>query len=202
MQACPAHGPHFPPTILFTATFNNQRKRAHVGMRIQSHTHPDISISEVVSFTFKSDWEKESRITGHFPPSSRVTGVKCFAAAAMIIRPTRGLPAAVIKTIKIVVNIARIRPIYQVIKLLLPVKKILSHWRCNSFSATSVPPSTTLTASASKYKGIVRESREEQAGASSEGLTSTVFPADIAPIKGSSVRPRKTRGALNLSTHK
>lgn len=79
-------------------------------------------------------------------------------------------------------------------KLLLPVKKILSHWCCNSFSATSVPPSTTLMASVSKYKGTVRESREEHAGASSEGLISTVFPADIAPIKGSSVRPRKTSG--------
>lgn len=75
----------------------------------------------------------------------------------------------------------------------LPVKKILSHWCCNSFSATSVPPSTTLMASVSKYKGIIREIREEHLGASSEGLISTVFPADIAPIKGSSVRPRKTR---------
>lgn len=28
----------------------------------------------------------------HFPPSSRVTGVRCFAEASMIILPTRGLP--------------------------------------------------------------------------------------------------------------
>lgn len=37
-------------------------------------------------------FERESRMVGHFPPSSRVTGVKCFAAADMTMRPTRGLP--------------------------------------------------------------------------------------------------------------
>lgn len=52
--------------------------------------------------TFKSDSVKESRMTGHFPPSSRVTGVKCFAAAAMTILPTRGLPAEAIEKIIIV----------------------------------------------------------------------------------------------------
>ena len=31
-------------------------------------------------------------ITGDFPPSSRVTGVRCSAAAAMTARPTAGLP--------------------------------------------------------------------------------------------------------------
>ena len=34
----------------------------------------------------------ESTTTGHFPPSSRTTGVRCFAAAVMIMRPTLGLP--------------------------------------------------------------------------------------------------------------
>lgn len=34
-----------------------------------------------------------SKMVGHFPPSSRVTGVKCFAAADIMRRPTRGLPA-------------------------------------------------------------------------------------------------------------
>lgn len=35
---------------------------------------------------------KVSRIAGHFPPSSRVTGVKCLAAADITMLPTRGLP--------------------------------------------------------------------------------------------------------------
>lgn len=35
----------------------------------------------------------ESTIAGHFPPSSRATGVRCFAAAAITMRPTFPLPA-------------------------------------------------------------------------------------------------------------
>lgn len=35
----------------------------------------------------------ESTTAGHFPPSSRVTGVRCFAAAAITMRPTLALPA-------------------------------------------------------------------------------------------------------------
>lgn len=43
--------------------------------------------------TFKSEGlDRESRMVGHFPPSSRVTGVKCFAAADMTMRPICGLP--------------------------------------------------------------------------------------------------------------
>lgn len=34
----------------------------------------------------------ESKTAGHFPPSSRVTGVRCFAAAVITIRPTLELP--------------------------------------------------------------------------------------------------------------
>lgn len=45
-------------------------------------------------------------MTGHFPPSSRVTGVKCFAAADMIMRPTRGLPVALIKKTKTMSKLA------------------------------------------------------------------------------------------------
>lgn len=41
--------------------------------------------------TFKST--ESSIYTGHFPPSSRVTGVRCLAAAAITILPTLGLPA-------------------------------------------------------------------------------------------------------------
>jgi len=34
----------------------------------------------------------ESSMAGHFPPNSRVTGVKFFAAADMTMLPTLGLP--------------------------------------------------------------------------------------------------------------
>lgn len=37
--------------------------------------------------------ERESTTAGHFPPNSRVTGVKCFTAADITILPTRALPA-------------------------------------------------------------------------------------------------------------
>lgn len=32
-------------------------------------------------------------MAGHFPPSSKVTGVRCFTAAVITIRPIRELPA-------------------------------------------------------------------------------------------------------------
>lgn len=35
---------------------------------------------------------RESSMAGHFPPNSRVTGVKFFAAADMTTLATRGLP--------------------------------------------------------------------------------------------------------------
>lgn len=37
--------------------------------------------------------ERESTIAGHFPPNSKVTGVRCFAAADITICPTLALPA-------------------------------------------------------------------------------------------------------------
>lgn len=49
---------------------------------------------------------KVSRIAGHFPPSSRVTGVKCLAAADITMLPTRGLPENIeMKKKKIVILI-------------------------------------------------------------------------------------------------
>lgn len=44
-------------------------------------------------FTFKS--MSESTMIGDFPPSSKTTGVRCFAAAAKTIRPTFEFPAKV-----------------------------------------------------------------------------------------------------------
>jgi len=34
----------------------------------------------------------ESTMTGDFPPSSKITGVRCFAAAVITMRPTLPLP--------------------------------------------------------------------------------------------------------------
>lgn len=39
--------------------------------------------------------EFESTTAGHFPPSSRVTGVRCIAAAAITMRPTLAPPAEI-----------------------------------------------------------------------------------------------------------
>ena len=57
-----------------------------------------------------------ARITGDLPPSSRVTGVRCSAAAAMTLFPTAGLP----------------------------VKKITSKGLSTRASASSRPPSATV----------------------------------------------------------
>lgn len=48
-----------------------------------------LALGEII--TCKSMFE--STTAGHFPPSSRVTGVRCFAAAAITMRPTLALPA-------------------------------------------------------------------------------------------------------------
>lgn len=44
----------------------------------------------------------ESTTAGLFPPSSKITGVRCFAAAAITIRPTLGLPKTSSRRLKIV----------------------------------------------------------------------------------------------------
>ena len=54
-------------------------------------------------FTFKS--MSESTITGDFPPSSNTTGVKCFAAADITIRPTFEFPAKGHSGVKINPNV-------------------------------------------------------------------------------------------------
>lgn len=52
----------------------------------------------------------ESTTTGHFPPSSKVTGVRCFAAAAITMRPTLGLPAQIEELFdKIILALLRIK---------------------------------------------------------------------------------------------
>lgn len=43
-------------------------------------------------------------MAGHFPPNSRVTGVKYFAAADIIMLPTRGLPENFIHHVEIILK--------------------------------------------------------------------------------------------------
>mmetsp|Transcript_45799 Transcript_45799/g.97705 ORF Transcript_45799/g.97705 Transcript_45799/m.97705 type:complete len:384 (-) Transcript_45799:219-1370(-) len=97
-----------------------------------------------------------SMITGHLPPSSRTVGVRCRAAAAATILPTRSEP----------------------------VKMMLSHRWASSAVTVGGPPRTTLTASASKYLGMSSANRSASFGACSEGLRTTTLPADIAARSG------------------
>src|ERR1700739_330384 len=91
-------------------------------------------------------------MTGLLPPSSTVTGVNVGAAAAMIFLPT-SVP---------------------------PVNKAWSKPWANRAWVTAASPSTTRTASASRYSGTSRASTAELAGANSEGLTTAQFPAATA----------------------
>ena len=96
-------------------------------------------------------------IVGLFPPSSSVTGVRCFAAAAMTTLPT----------------------------LVDPVKKMWSKRVSSSAVVSGTPPSTTATASSSRYCGMRRASVAAVAGASSDGLATTQLPAASAAAMGS-----------------
>ncbi|XP_065630934.1 aldehyde dehydrogenase family 3 member F1 [Quercus suber] len=80
--------------------------------------------------------ERESRIAGHFPPNSRVTGVKFFAAA-------------------------------QLLTFICSTQ--------NHFNRTVI-----------QVKRRILARKEAHAGACSDGFMTTAFPADIAPINGSS----------------
>jgi len=128
---------------------------------------------------------KESSMAGHFPPNSRVTGVKCFAAADITKLPTRELPEN-FRTSFTANLIWREKFLNRgLVWKIIPVKKILSHFCCSSCSQTFGPPWITLMALESKYWGMILARKEEQTGACSEGFMTTTFPADIAPINGS-----------------
>lgn len=95
-------------------------------------------------------------MTGLLPPSSSVTGVLYFAAAAAIIRPTR----------------------------VEPVKKMCAHWSSRSAFASSIAPVMTRYAAGSKYFGTSLAMRAEVAGDDSEGLITVGHPAAMAPMSG------------------
>ena len=46
-----------------------------------------------ISTSLSQEEERESISAGHFPPNSKVTGVRCTAAADITIRPTLALPS-------------------------------------------------------------------------------------------------------------
>ena len=66
-----------------------------------------------------------------------------------------------------------------------PVKKMWSHRWSSSAVVSSTPPSTTATASVSRYCGSSRANAAEEAGASSDGLATTQLPAASAAASGS-----------------
>jgi hypothetical protein len=74
-------------------------------------------------------------------------------------------------------------------RIILPVKRTLSHLCSMSFSPTSAPPSTTFTALGSRYFGMLAARNAEVDGASSDGFTTTALPAAKAPESGSRARP-------------
>ena len=97
-----------------------------------------------------------SKITGLLPPSSRVTGVRVFAAAAITTLPTAWEP----------------------------VKKMWSKGCSSSASVSALPPWTTAACSRGRARVSTRSTTPAVAGAYSEGLTTAQHPADSAPIKG------------------
>ena len=98
-------------------------------------------------------------ITGLLPPSSSVTGVRCGAAPSYTLRP-------------------------------ISVPPVNSKWSnpCAMSSWLTAPsPSTTAIASLSRYRATSSAINADDAGATSDGLSTTVFPAAIAPTAGPSV---------------
>ncbi len=98
---------------------------------------------------------------GLLPPSSRVTGVRCRAAASITTWATRPLP------------------VY-----------MMWSKRCSSSAVVSpTPPSTRVMASGSMYSGTYFARAAEVCGVTSEGLRTTQLPAAMAPARGESSSP-------------
>eukprot|EP01139_Manchomonas_bermudensis_P000343 Amastigsp_a339_181.p3 type:complete len:130 gc:universal Amastigsp_a339_181:723-1112(+) len=100
--------------------------------------------------------ESSATITGDLPPSSSVTGVRCFAAAAMMMRPTA------------------VEPVYE-----------MWSNRSSRISVVSAAPQTTARmASESMYRGNSSASTAEVLTETSESLDSEQLPAAIEEISG------------------
>jgi len=114
-----------------------------------------------------------SMIAGLLPPNSRVSGVRCSAAARMTLRPVT-VP---------------------------PVKKMWSNGRVVRCAASSGPPNNTWTRSAGSEACIHSAMTWEVAGACSGGLTMTRLPAAKAAITGFIVsKSGKFHGAMTSTT--
>ena len=125
------------------------------------HTWPELrNLPQAIFFAASSRFAVRSTMTGDFPPSSSVTGVRCSAAAFMTTRPTAGLP----------------------------VKKMWSHFFLSNASATAASPSMTATSRSSNSSPRMRFMHALVCGVSSEGLITTQLPAAIAETSGPSVR--------------
>ena len=97
-------------------------------------------------------------MVGHFPPSSSVTGVRCFDAAPITSRPTR----------------------------VLPVKKIVSNFSRSNPAAVVSSPCTTAMNSGGKISPIRRAIAAAVWGANSDGFKTAQLPAEMAPTNGPS----------------
>eukprot|EP01139_Manchomonas_bermudensis_P005111 Amastigsp_a174666_32.p2 type:complete len:136 gc:universal Amastigsp_a174666_32:977-570(-) len=115
-------------------------------------------------FAARSMSASAATMTGFFPPSSRVTGVRCFTAPCITTRPTAGEP----------------------------VKKMWSHWHSSSAEVAawspgmSAPWPTTVTTCGSKYAGTRRARSRADAAETLHGLSTTQLPAAMAPRTGTS----------------
>ncbi len=95
---------------------------------------------------------------GLFPPSSSTTGVRCSAAARMIVCPTFGLP----------------------------VKKIWSQRTSSSQSFISPDPGNAHTYSGGKTAWMMSMSRADVCLEVRDGLSATQLPAAMASTTGTS----------------
>src|SRR3984885_3940464 len=111
-------------------------------------------------------------MTGLLPPSSSVTGVRCDAAPSYTFRPISVPP----------VNRRWSKPC------------AISSW------LTAPSPSMTAIASVSRYRGTSSAISADDAGATSDGLSTNVLPAAIAPTAGPSVSANGTFQAPMIST--
>ena len=151
-----------------------------------------------------------STMHGHLEPSSSATGVRCLAALVMMRRPTRLLPARdtrkrpssddTFRQRMQGLSVASSSSLFRELvrgRIVLPVKRTLSHLCSMSLSPTSAPPSTTFTALGSRYFGMFAARNAEVHGASSDGFTTTALPAAKAPESGSRARPACAQACRN-----
>src|ERR1700679_3447851 len=115
-----------------------------------------ISLVPITDSTWRADTAPGVNTAGHLPPSSKVTGVRFRAAAAMTCLPIAALP----------------------------VYRRRSHGNDEKSRAKSWPPTTTDTSVESKVVDTMSRSSAEQAGVYSDGLMMTRLPAANISIRG------------------